>query len=1238
MSSKSLQASVSDSVDQAFADLVERLTARLQAGEELDEHLVLAEHPEHAERLCRLLPALRLMAGLSERSGELSASQAGEPLLTGTLGDFRLLREAGRGGMAVVYEAEQISLGRRVALKVLPFAATMDPRHLARFHNEARAAACLHHEHIVPVYAVGSERGVHFYAMQFIEGRTLAALVHQLRQQAGLAAPPAAAVAVEPASPEALTTPHVPGMTSPAAGETAALAGLSTERTGRGKEFWRTVARLGVQAAEALEHAHERGIVHRDVKPGNLLLDDRGSVWVTDFGLAHLQHGEGSLTLTGDLLGTLRYMSPEQAAGQRGGIDHRSDVYSLGATLYELLTLRPAFDGQDRQELLRQVTLEGPAAPRKLDRGIPAELETIVLKALEKNPADRYATAKELADDLRRWLEDQPIQARRPSLRQVAAKWARRHRAAVTAAAVCLVVSLAALAGSLGWVLRDAEARRVETAAREGEIERAATADLDEAERHLKGERWPEVTQALQRVEGRLATGGPVYVREQVEQMKKYVAVVDRLERARMLASSHPAIEVSLLKGDLAYAAAFTEYGLDPLALPPAEAGDRIRDSAIRQQLVTALDEWFFIKERLRRGSGKSLQAVARLADDDPRRQRLRDLLARQDVDALECFAFEQETLALPPSYLILLAQILAERGRGAANIGLLRRGQRRYPRNFWLNAILGAAMMKSAMAQGQAAMMEVAGFLRVALTIRPQAPHTMKLLGRMLRATGQSSEAEDVYREAIALDPHDFPAWTELGVALSNQGKFEEAIAAHRRAIRLEPDFLHAHNNLGFALWKKGQLDEAITAFRKAIRLRPDYPEAHINLGAALKDKGRLDEAIAAYREALRLKKDHAEAYNNLGVALAAKGRLDEAIAAYREAIRLKPDLTWAHNNLGNAMKDKGRLDEAIAAFREAIRLRPAFAMAHSNLGIALAAKGQVDEAIAAFREAIRLKPDFAKAHYNLGTVLAAKGQLDEAIAACREAIRLKKDYADAHNNLGVALKAKGKVDEAIACYRQAIRLNKNYANAHHNLRVALRYKRLLDRLPAILAGKDQPKDAAERTRFAHFCQQTHQQRYATAARFYTEAFAEQPALAANLQAAHRYNAACAAALAGCGQGKDAASLGPMQRLHWRRQALTWLQADLRAWQQLLAGEPIRARPVFIGQMQHWLKDPDFAGVRGPDALAKLPEAERLAWHNLWAAVADTLTRASQATASKKQPDQEELLPQPQTVIDRQH
>jgi WD40 repeat protein/serine/threonine protein kinase len=504
MSQSLPSASRPSSDEHSLADLVEELTAKLKARAEIDLQAYCQSHPQHAAELRNLYPALQLLVDFScSGAAEVPAVavREQEPASPeGTLGDFRILREVGRGGMGIVYEAEQISLGRRVAIKVLPFAATLDPRHLQRFKNEAQAAAHLQHQNIVPVYFVGCERGVHYYAMQFIDGQTLAGLIGELRQPAGLGAHedngPVAPVSEAardfssgrwaPGKPNAatgeVTGPYIgsPYRAPAADAPTAPVADHSTERSGRGLAFFRSVAHLGTQAAEALEHAHQMGVVHRDVKPGNLLVDGRGHLWITDFGLAHCQSQSG-LTMTGDLVGTLRYMSPEQALAKRGGIDHRTDIYSLGVTLYELLTLSPAFAGSDRQELLRQIAFEEPCPPRCLSKEVPADLETIVLKALEKSPADRYPTAQALADDLTRFLKDEPIKATRPTLLQRGRKWCRRNPAlASLSAAVAVLLLLLALGWAMAALVRQERDAAVANLQRAEQAEqRARTAEQE---------------------------------------------------------------------------------------------------------------------------------------------------------------------------------------------------------------------------------------------------------------------------------------------------------------------------------------------------------------------------------------------------------------------------------------------------------------------------------------------------------------------------------------------------------------------------------------------------------------------------------------------------------------------------------------------------------------------------------------------------------------------------------------
>jgi serine/threonine protein kinase len=511
-----------------IVEALDQYLAALEAGQKPSRQAFLDQHAEIADALAECLDGMDALhvatSSPNQGAGAGGAVLSAERLTGIPLGDFRLVREIGRGGMGAVYEAEQLSLGRRVALKVLPFAAALDAKHLQRFKNEAQAAAQLHHANIVPVYAVGAERGLHFYAMQLIQGQNLAELIAELRAQQA----PAGGTGGRPAGEATGPYParSLPA-NAPAADTRSGLgAQLSTQRSARPVDFFRTVAGLIAQAAEGLDYAHGMGIVHRDVKPANLLVDDRGCIWLTDFGLAQL-HTEAGLTQTGDLLGTLRYMSPEQAGGQRLLIDQRTDVYSLGATLYELLTLRPIFDGTDRQTLLRQILHEEPRPPRSVDPSLPPELETIVLKAVSKIPAERYGTARDFADDLERFLRYEPIRARRATLVQRARKWLRRHPS-VLVAGVVLLVLLAAGSLVAAWLIHN-EQEKTEQAARRAE-QRAAEADarfqlarrsVDEmiqvAEEELADNELPQV----QAVRKRLLEAALVHYQELIQLREK---------------------------------------------------------------------------------------------------------------------------------------------------------------------------------------------------------------------------------------------------------------------------------------------------------------------------------------------------------------------------------------------------------------------------------------------------------------------------------------------------------------------------------------------------------------------------------------------------------------------------------------------------------------------------------------------------------------------------------------------
>jgi serine/threonine protein kinase/WD40 repeat protein len=457
----------------ADRDPVERLAEEFLQRRRQGESPALTEyvrrHPELADEIRAVFPALLLMEQADPGSSELA--RAGRPeddspsdAFPQQLGDFRILRQVGRGGMGVVYEAEQVSLGRRVALKVLPPEAQVNPRYLARFEREARAAARLHHTNIVPVYGVGTDRGVHYYAMQFIQGQALDEVLAELRRLRDGKAAPAELVSVSvhevarslltgPELREAAAGPatvdHVSSAPSrSAAGSTAAGSGTlpgqePNSPTYAQRAYWRSVARVGVQAAGALAYAHAEGILHRDIKPSNLLLDGRGHVWVADFGLAKSAESD-DLTGTGDIVGTVRYMAPERFQGQT---DVRSDVYALGVTLYEMAALTPAFPESDRHKLIRQVSSEEPAHLRRLAPAMPRDLRTIIHKAIDRDPARRYATAAALAEDLQRFLDDRPIQARPPGPVELFGRWCRRNPAVVSLLGAVVVVTLLGFAG-----------------------------------------------------------------------------------------------------------------------------------------------------------------------------------------------------------------------------------------------------------------------------------------------------------------------------------------------------------------------------------------------------------------------------------------------------------------------------------------------------------------------------------------------------------------------------------------------------------------------------------------------------------------------------------------------------------------------------------------------------------------------------------------------------------------------
>jgi serine/threonine-protein kinase len=1000
--------------------------------EEVGEQPVLDEYlerfPRWADRLRHQLDLHQALAAESTWRPSSAGAEAGEqtwpsqaghadgprspggklPVLPG----YEILGELGRGAMGVVYRARQLRLNRTVALKMVLAGDHAGPAALVRFLREAELAASLQHPNIVQIHEIGAHGSLPYFTLEYVEGGTLAA--------------------------------HLAGKALPAASAAALLE----------------------QLAGAIDHAHRQGVLHRDLKPGNILLQKSGvrsqesgvraernpaglpdscfltpdsCPKITDFGLARRVEGGSGLTQTGAILGTPSYMAPEQAAGRGDVVGPAADIWALGAILYECLAGRPPFLAETPYETLAQVLSLDPVAPSRLQPRCPRDLETICLKCLRKHPAERYASAGDLADDLRRFRAGQPIRARRVGRLERAAKWARRKPALATLWATGVVGALLAT-GLWLWTMQARARQRREVTTAVGK----AVAEAQQL-RHDWGKALAQARRAEALLEG--ADVDPE-LRRRVQTMlaelraeERDRQMVEALERVRLLRLDPRSARFDFATANRDYEKAFRDFGVDVPRVDPREAAQRLGARPIRGTLAAALEDWASVRRLMgdRDAQGRErLLKVALDTDPAPWRARLHQALAEPGAGDLKKFAAGRDMASVPARTVVLLAEALADRDDWATAIAVLRRAWLRHSGDFWVNYTL--AIHHSRLQRPDVD--EILRHMATAYALRPRSAFALVALGYALEKKGRLEEGIACYRRALELEKDYAVAHFSLGNALQAKGQHRLALACQEEAVRLRPDFADAHNALGNALRKLGRPAEAARAYRKAIDLDRHAPEPHNGLGVALSDLGKVDEAIAAYREALRRQKDFAPALSNLAIALRDKGLPDQAIKAARAALAQDGKRVEAHTALGNALLDKGRLDEAVAAYQEALRLDPGYADAHNGLGGVLVRKGRLDEAISAFRTAVSFREAYAAAHLNLGEILRQQGRLPEALAAYRKAVRYGPHQPEAHNGLGVALQQTGQLDEALKHYREAIRLRPGYAVAFNNLGNALREK----------------------------------------------------------------------------------------------------------------------------------------------------------------------------------------------------
>ena len=887
----------------------------------LDELLESGGSPEEVCRGCpELLPevraGLRRLRLVEEEVGALfppstfpdgaglpAPPTAGLPRVPG----YEVQEVLGHGGMGVVYLARHLRLNRPVALKMLLAGVYPRPGELERFFREAEAVAGLRHANIVQVYDVGESEGRPYYTMEFVEGGTLA------RKMAGRPLPARAAAAL--------------------------LATL----------------------AEAIQAAHQSGVVHRDLTPANVLLTADGTPKITDFGLARRLHEAGDLTRSGVPIGTPSYMSPEQALGRRDAIGPATDVYALGAILYEMLTGRPPFRAATAQETELQVIMEEPVPPSRLHAKVPRDLETICLKCLHKKPRQRYAGGAALAEDLRRFLRGEAIAARPAGRFERLARWVRRRPARATLV-LAIILPLLALAGDTAWRIRQSWLDKA-AAAERSRNEAAAEADLRDVARLQRQSDYWEAGVALERGRARLGDSGPARLYLLVTQAQRDLELplrLDAIHRERFTLVEgrfRDAAEARFnrARADRDYEEAFRSAGLGGPAEDPDATAARFRTSASLPALVAALDDWSCCSaDRVRQAW---LLRVARAADPDAWRDRARDPAAWGDAAVLAELARTAPIAGQPVSLLLALGERF--QAVGGDGIGFVRKVQQAHPDDFWANFTL-AAMIDGAGVESKDKIQAIP-YYQKALTARPEAVAVMSNLGLVYfkqywlddNAKDWGAGAISRYRQALQIDPNFAPAHNNLGLVLkAGKGDWSGAVPHFREALRINPRLAHAHAHLGEIDAGQGRLDAAIDHYQQALRTDPDFAWAHYFFGVALTAKGRLDDANARYPE------------GNPRLAELRDLALKDARDHYKQARYFDPRWAPAPNALQLSPRDKARLREAIGHYREAIRLDPRLAEAHGALGQALLATREFAEAAAATRRSLDLLPPWSKGY----------------------------------------------------------------------------------------------------------------------------------------------------------------------------------------------------------------------------------------------------------------------------------
>jgi tetratricopeptide (TPR) repeat protein len=945
------------------------------------------------------------------------------------LGDFELIREIGRGGMGVVYEARQLSLNRRVALKVLPPGLGLTKEARTRFEREAHAAAKLHHTNIVPVHAIGEQEGHHFYAMELIEGKSLAAVLDEMRGGPGAAQ-----------TEETRTT----GVEETDEDRAVPSAADSVATTSTGRQWFDLVARRLAEVAEALDYAHSRGVIHRDIKPANLLFDAADRLCIADFGLARLTQEPG-MTVSGSFLGTPAYMPPEQISGTRE-LDHRADIYALGVVMYEMLTLRRPFSGRSREQIVSAVMTKEPLSPRRLDRKIPLDLETVCLKAMEKDPARRYASAGEMANDLRTYLAHGLITARRAGPIRRAAKLVRRRPVAstVTLAAVLLVIAAGVIWWTWGQRSKEATQRVVAEAQfllEQGDSESA----LAVADKALAGD--PQSIEA-RRVRARALVD--LWRWDEAVEEARLLLESDPGERTAHLVMVWATKDAALQRADID-----VQPHLEALAKGPPSSPDTLYAKAepagSPEEKLELLNRTLELQPdhvlalRLREGVHRSRKDFAAALRDAERLEvavgkhgilgrTIREQLYRQRHDYQKALELSERTIQLHPDEPYahgFRALIFGSMGQYEDAIESFTRSIEAQPLGevYWLRgdydraaadyqrsvelrpdhwagyaSLYTAYLVLGEPTNARAALDRLAGEA-VAWSNRELRLLAVHNLALGLAALGDREQAPRHADAVDALDPSGL--WTPLTrAAISRRfNGIDSAASDCARFAELPADDLLYVGWVLDGLLGRGnalrdacqQYDLAVADYDRAIELAPWWPDPYRDRAMAHRLQGDLEASLTDLEKAIELQPRWPDLYHDLGRVYLEQERFDAALDEFEHFLSFEAESDDLRRDQAMALLRLGRVDEAIGILRDAIERRPKADWLRNWLGEALLWLGRTGEAIEAHGAAIESQPAQAAGYAGRGSArLLAGASCNGVQADLQKALELKRYARD--------------------------------------------------------------------------------------------------------------------------------------------------------------------------------------------------------------------------------------------------